>query len=82
MSPACQMLAEVHAQRYFVRRSSELLFHTHTELLFLPALFLSFELGVFLFVPSVEYACDTVPSAWLRCVEQPVGHEKPSTSLS
>ena len=36
MSPACQMLAEVHAQRYFVRRSSELLFHTHTELLSYP----------------------------------------------
>ena len=36
MSPACQMLAEVHAQRYFVRRFSELLFHTHTELLSYP----------------------------------------------
>ena len=36
MSPACQMLAEVHAQRYFVRRSSELLFHTHIELLSYP----------------------------------------------
>ena len=30
------MLAEVHAQRYFVRRSSELLFHTHTELFSYP----------------------------------------------